>query len=130
MGSVHPFWNLIPHDRGVSPYENIISDHRRKTLNSLFDGIAQCGNLPAEGIQKVKVALRLLQEEGLAYQFCVVTSDLIHAKARIQKAWKAACSSAGEDSEAAVEFKRYMKHPKTHPSWGKGRRMTLEGPDE
>jgi hypothetical protein len=89
---------------------------------------------------KVKTALQLLQEEGLVYdeetfsydafQFCVATSDLIHAKAWIQKAWKAACSSYGEDSESAKKFKSYMKHPKTHPSWGKGRRMTLSGPDD
>ena len=88
---------------------------------------------------KVKTAVRLLQEEGLvheedtfsydAFQFCAVASDLIHAKAWIQKAWKAACSSSGEDSESAKKFEGYVKRPKTHPSWGKGYRMTLEGPE-
>jgi hypothetical protein len=90
--------------------------------------------------RKVKTALGLLQREGLvlyedtfsydAFQFCVVTSDLIHAKAWIQKAWEAACIISGEDSAAAIKFKGYMDHPKTHPSWEKGQMMTLEGPDE
>ena len=31
----------------------LASDYRRTTLNDLFDEIAQCGNRPAEGIQKV-----------------------------------------------------------------------------
>jgi hypothetical protein len=59
-----------------------------------------------------------------------MTSDLIHGKAWIQKAWKAESSSYGEDSEPAMKYKRYMKHPKTHLAWGLGQRMTLEGPDD
>lgn len=89
---------------------------------------------------KVKTALRLLKEEGLvhgeegfsydAFQFCVAASDLIHANAWIQKAWKVACISCGEDSESAIKFKGYMRNPKTHMAWGLYQRMTLEGPDD
>jgi len=57
-------------------------------------------------------------------------SDLIHANAWIQKAWKVACISCGEDSESAIKFKGYMRNPKTHMAWGLYQRMTLEGPDD
>jgi len=106
----------------------------------LYDEIGQCVNRPAVGIQKIKTALGLLKEEGLvhcedtfsydAFQFCIATSDLIHAKAWIQKAWKVEITSCGEDSESAMKYKRYMKHPKTHLAWGFSPKMTLEGPDD
>jgi hypothetical protein len=125
----------------------------------LYDEIGQCANRPAVGIQKVcsalieacnivplsffsrkiKTALGLLKE-GLvhcedtfsydAFQFCIATSDLIHANAWIQKAWKIEITSCGEDSESAMKYKRCMKHLQTHLAWGFSPKMTLEGPDD
>jgi hypothetical protein len=37
----------------LSGDELLASDNRRMTLNRLFDEIAQCGNRPVEGVQKV-----------------------------------------------------------------------------
>jgi hypothetical protein len=88
----------------------------------------------------VKTALQLLKEEGLvqyegalsydAFQFCAITSDIVHAKTWIAKAWKASCDTDGLDIDASKKFKMYMNKPKRHPSWGMGYKMTLEGPDE
>lgn len=89
-------------------------------------------------MSKAKEALRLAREEGLehlvvgfsydAFQFCAITSDLEHAKVWISQASRAATCVNGP--EGAVQYEQYLKSPKTHRSWGLGRRMTLEGPDE
>ena len=88
----------------------------------------------------MKTVLQLLKEENLAqyegslsydaFQFCVITSDIVHAKAWIAKAWKASCTSDGADSDVSKTFSEYMKKPKGHPAWGAGRKLTLEGPDD
>lgn len=90
----------------------------------------------------MKTVLRLLQEEGIinyeasfsydAFQFCVIASDVVHAKAWITKAWNAYCSSNGPDVDTpeSKRYRAYMKKPKSHLAWGKGHKMALEGPDE
>ena len=87
---------------------------------------------------KAKLGLRLTKEEGIiylvktftydAFQFCVITSDLKHAKEWIHEARKAAACIWGP--EVAQGYDEYVQNPKKHPSWGVGWKMTLEGPDE
>ncbi|KAF7972171.1 hypothetical protein HWV62_18742 [Athelia sp. TMB] len=122
----------------LSTEEVKASDNRRATLASLVDEIGECGNRPADGLKKAKLGLRLTKEEGIiylvrtftydAFQFCVITSDLKHAKEWIREARKAASCIWGPD--AAQGCDEYVQNPKKHPSWGAGWKMTLEGPDE
>ncbi|KZP15840.1 SET domain-containing protein [Athelia psychrophila] len=113
------------------------SDERRVMIGKLEDEIGQCVGRPAEGMKKIKQAVRLAREEGLvlpvlgfsydAFQFCVMTSDLKNAKAWISQTSKLATCIRGP--EAALVYEEYVKNPKTQRGWGFGRRMTLEGPE-
>ncbi|RPD54909.1 SET domain-containing protein [Lentinus tigrinus ALCF2SS1-7] len=119
--------------------ECLESDRKRAAVRRLFEEIGQCGKEPTLGMRKVKLALRLLQEEQLvhyeasfcfdAFQFCVLVSDFANAKAWVRKAWEAACNSSGPDSPTARTFKMYWANPRTHQLAGVLPRMTLSGPE-
>ena len=89
---------------------------------------------------KAKLALRLAKEEGLvqlsrgfaydAFQLCVFSSDLKHAKEWIREARKVAVGIEGPDSETTQECDEYVQNPNKHLYWGAGLKMTLEGPDK
>ncbi|KAI0761260.1 SET domain-containing protein [Trametes elegans] len=115
------------------------SDRRRAALRRLFEEVALCGNEPTLGLRKVKLALRLLQEERLvhyeasfsfdAFQFCVLVSDYANAKQWARKAWEASCNTSGPDSSASRAFKMYWANPRAHELAGLLPRATLHGPD-
>ncbi|EED85675.1 predicted protein [Postia placenta Mad-698-R] len=87
----------------------------------------------------VKIALRMLKEEGLvhaeasfcfdAFQFCVLVSDFANAKAWARRAWEVACVTAGPESAAARTFKMYWANPRAHRFAGLLPRGVLGGPD-
>jgi len=115
------------------------SDRRRSKIGRLFEEVGRCGKEPTLGIRKLKIALRLLRDEGIvhyeasfcfdAFQFCVLVSDIPNAKAWVRKAWEATCSISGPDSAAARNFKMYWANPRAHQLTGMLPRMTLSGPD-
>jgi hypothetical protein len=88
---------------------------------------------------KVKLALRLLQEEGLfvyrdsfaydAFQFCVAASDLPNAKSWITKAREERLAISGPNTETARQYEVYWQNPKAHLAWGIKPTMRLRGPD-
>ncbi|TBU28052.1 SET domain-containing protein [Dichomitus squalens] len=116
------------------------SDRRRLAVRRLFEEIGTCGKEPTLGLRKVKLAIRLLNEEQLvhyetsfcfdAFQFCVMVSDFTSAKAWVKKAWEASCNTAGPDSPAARTFKMYWANPRAHQLAGMHPRMMLSGPDD
>jgi hypothetical protein len=89
----------------------------------------------------VKIALKLLREEGLvhgedgfsydAFQSCAACANLQCAKAWAEKARNAAYRSSGSGSETTLKFSKFAKNPKSHPAWGvtRQRAVGLEGPD-
>jgi len=119
----------------------ISSDRRRTQLGLLYHEIGKCASDPAMGVKKVKIALKLLREEGLvhgednfaydAFQFCAGCANLQCAKAWAEKAWNAAHRTSGSDGEQTLKFLRLAKNPKPHPAWGltRQRAVGLEGPD-
>ncbi|KAL1948867.1 hypothetical protein VTO73DRAFT_10673 [Trametes versicolor] len=115
------------------------SDRRRAAIRRLFEEVAVCGNEPTLGLRKVKLALQLLKEEELVhyeasfcfdgFQFCILVSDFVNAKAWIRKAWEASCNTSGPDSPASRAFKMYWANPRAHELAGMLPRATLHGPD-
>ncbi|KAH9888097.1 SET domain-containing protein [Cubamyces lactineus] len=115
------------------------SDRRRAAIRRLFEEVGVCGNEPTLGLRKVKLALRLLKDEGLvhyeasfcfdAFQFCILVSDYVNAKAWVRKAWEASCSTSGPDSPASRAFKMYWANPRAHELAGVLPKATLHGPD-
>ncbi|EGN92671.1 hypothetical protein SERLA73DRAFT_116951 [Serpula lacrymans var. lacrymans S7.3] len=116
------------------------SEARRARLKGLYHEITLCSNYPAQGVKKVKLALRLLRDEGLvhyqdsfcydAFQLCVASSDRKHANAWIQRACEAVRVVYGPDAEEQKQFEKYKRDPTSHVAWGITSRMTLEGPDD
>ncbi|KAI0326126.1 SET domain-containing protein [Cubamyces sp. BRFM 1775] len=119
--------------------ELLESDRRRAAIRRLFEEVGVCGNEPTLGLRKVKLALRLLKDEGLvhyeasfcfdAFQFCILVSDYVNAKAWVRKAWEASCSTSGLDSPASRAFKMYWANPRAHELAGVLPKATLHGPD-
>ncbi|KIP04481.1 hypothetical protein PHLGIDRAFT_19952 [Phlebiopsis gigantea 11061_1 CR5-6] len=115
------------------------SDRRRISVLRLFDEVGRCGNEPTLGIRKIKLALQMLKEESLihyeasfcydAFQFCVLVSDFVNAKAWIRKAWEVSCITSGPDSNAARMFKVYWANPRSHTLAAVLPKTTLSGPD-
>ncbi|KAI8974886.1 SET domain-containing protein [Trametes punicea] len=115
------------------------SDRRRAAIRRLFEEVAGCGSEPTLGLRKVKLALRLLKDEELvhyeasfcfdAFQFCVLVSDYMNAKAWVRKAWEASCTTSGPDSPASRAFKMYWANPRAHELAGVLPPATLHGPD-
>ncbi|KAI1794327.1 SET domain-containing protein [Ganoderma leucocontextum] len=116
------------------------SDRRRADIKRLFEEIGTCSKEPTLGLRKVRIAMRLLKEEQLmhyeasfcfdAFQFCVMVSDFVNAKAWVKKAWEASCDTMGPESPAARTFKLYWANPRAHPLAGTLPHMTLSGPGE
>ncbi|KAH8103018.1 SET domain-containing protein [Cristinia sonorae] len=116
-----------------------VSDERRKTISRLFDEVAACGREPTLGMRKIKKALRLLQEEHLvhyeasfyydAFQFCIMVSDFMNAKAWIRRAWEVSCCTSGPDSDVARMFKLYWANPRAHHLAGTLPKTILCGPE-
>ncbi|KZT70028.1 SET domain-containing protein [Daedalea quercina L-15889] len=114
------------------------SDQRRAAIRRLYDEVSACLKEPTLGMRKAQLALRLLQEEGLAlyestfcfdaFQLCVLVSDFANAKAWVRKAWEASCVSSGPDGLAARTFKMYWANPRAHRLSGTMPRMVLSGP--
>ncbi|KAI0355862.1 SET domain-containing protein [Trametes cingulata] len=116
------------------------SDDRRVEIRELYDEIAQCGRRPALGVNKVKQALKVLEQEGLlgprgpsfyydGFQFCACVADATNAKAWAQKAWEGFCATRGPNSPDALKMQKYKKNPRAHPAFGLLGRQTLVGPD-
>ncbi|KAI0718122.1 hypothetical protein C8Q72DRAFT_798807 [Fomitopsis betulina] len=116
------------------------SDQRRMSIRQLYDEVSTCLKEPTVGIRKAKLALCLLQEEGLAlyeatfcfdaFQLCVMVSDFTKAKVWARKAWEAACAASGPDSPAARTFKMYWANPRAHRLAGTMPRVAPSGPEE
>ncbi|KAI0355860.1 SET domain-containing protein [Trametes cingulata] len=123
----------------LDPEELLESDRRRAAIRRLFEEVGVCGNEPTLGLRKVKLALRLLKEEELvhyeasfcfdAFQFCILVSDYVNAKAWIRKAWEASCNTSGPDSPASRAFKMYWANPRAHELAGVLPSAMLHGPD-
>ncbi|KAI0676226.1 hypothetical protein C8Q78DRAFT_960507 [Trametes maxima] len=115
------------------------SDRRRAAIRRHFEEVGACGSEPTLGLRKVELALRLLREEGLvhyeasfcfdAFQFCILVSDYVNAKAWVRKAWEASCNTSGPDSPASRAFKMYWANPRAHELAGVLPHTTLHGPD-
>ncbi|KAI0718738.1 SET domain-containing protein [Cerioporus squamosus] len=116
------------------------SDDRRVTISRLYDQIATCGSNPADGVRKVKEALRLLKTEHLigshgasfyydAFQFCISVADVRNAKAWVTKAWEGYCVERGPESTDAVKMAMYMQNSGAHLAFDILPRKRLVGPD-
>ncbi|KAJ3531162.1 hypothetical protein NM688_g7611 [Phlebia brevispora] len=114
--------------------EALESDKRRSTIARLFDEVGQCGKEPTLGIRKIKLALKMLREEGLvhyeasfcydAFQFCVLVSDFTNAKAWIRRAHEVSVYTSGSDSNAARKGKGIIAQRR----FGRGEIVIAEAP--
>jgi len=123
----------------LEPEASKESDKRRSTVARLFEEVGQCGNEPALGMRKIKLALQLLKKETLvhyeasfcydAFQYCVMVSDFSNAKNWIRRAWEVSCCTSGPDGDTSRMFKTYWANPRAHELAGVLHKMTLSGPD-
>ncbi|KAJ8453550.1 hypothetical protein ONZ51_g13533 [Trametes cubensis] len=116
------------------------SDYRRSTIARIRSQLLEY-NDPSYGLHKVRMALRLLDEEGLlevygnpfyanGFEFCALAGDAESASAWAGKAWEFECVTKGPDSESAQEWEQRAEHPQRSPLFGTGpRKYTLQGPD-
>ncbi|KAI0326123.1 SET domain-containing protein [Cubamyces sp. BRFM 1775] len=116
------------------------SDYRRSTVAEIRSQLLKY-NDPSYGLHKMRLALRLLDEEGLlevygnpfyanGFEFCALAGDAESASAWASKAWEFECVTKGPDSETAQEWEERMRYPTRSHIFGSGpRRYRLQGPD-
>ncbi|OCH85841.1 SET domain-containing protein [Obba rivulosa] len=116
------------------------SDTRRATIARIHNDLGECWTKPEAAIKKCRLALRLMELEGIknrfgdgfycdGYRFCIAYGDVENARAWAKLAWEGHTRCRGADSEEAQEAEKWYKFPANCKLYARLGKRTVGGPD-
>jgi len=115
------------------------SDARRGTISRLYNDLGECWTKPEAAVKKIRLALRLLELEGIkhrfddgfycdGFRFTMAWGDVKNGIAWAKLAWDAHTRLRGADSEEAEMCEIWYKLPTAFELYARLGKRTVGGP--